>query len=268
MAKTSATHKGFRRNHKAKTLDIVFDGETATGFASFETLYAAPTTVQKAPLGHGVTDPMGGKWRYCKAGAALTNPLLAAGGNAGWTSITPAVTAVGALEIAYTASSDASATVDQYANGAVIIGAAAANRRFYHIKGNDVSATTTGTLRLFHPVRFAIAGTEWATINPSPWADVRILSTASTKMSACCMPLQPVDSGSYFWGKTRGPVFGTVAATVPGEAADDRVVVFNSDGAFIMADESWNAGKSGQVAGYVMLNTNAGGDQAIWLQLE
>lgn len=265
---TSASHKGFHRDHNANTLDIRFDGETATGFTSFETLYAAPTARQLAPLGHGVTDPMGGKWRYCKAGAALTNPLLAAGGYAGWTSITPAVSSVGDWSIDYTASSDASCTVDQYANGAVIIGAAAANRRYYHIKGNTVSATTTGTLQLFHPVRYAIAGTEWATINPCPWADVRILSSASTKMSACCMPLQPVTSGYYFWGKTRGPVFGTVAATVPGEAADDRMVVFNSDGAFIMADESWNAGKSGQYAGYVMLNTNAGGDQAIWLQLE
>lgn len=265
---TSTSHGGFHRNQKANTLDIRFDGETATGFASFETLYAAPTTIQKAPLGHGVTDPMGGKWRYCKAGAALTNPLYLAAGNAGWTSITPAITAVGEFSIDYTASSDASVAVDQYANGAVIIGAAAANRRFYHIKSNIAGASTTGTLQLFHPVRFAIAGTEWATINPSPWADVRIMSTASTKMSACCWPGQPVDSGSYFWGKTRGPIFGVVASTVPGEAADDRVVVVNSDGALIMADESWNAGKSGQVVGYVMLNTNAGGDQAIWLQLE
>ena len=264
----SKRHRGFRRNAKANTLDIAFDGETATGFASFETLYAAPTVAQLAPIGHGVTDPMGGKWRYAKAGAALTNPLYLAAGNAGWTSITPAVTAVGEWFIDYTASSDASVTADQYANGAVIIGAAAANRRFYHIKSNIAGASTTGTLRLFHPVRYAIAGSEWATINPSPWSDVRIMSTASTKMSACCWPGQPVTSGYYFWGKTRGPIFGVVASTVPGEAADDRVVVVNSDGALIMADESWNVGKSGQVVGYVMLNTAAGGDQAIWLQLE
>lgn len=264
----SPTHGGWRRDAKAQTLDIAFDGERSIGFASFETLYGAPTVGAKAPLGHGVFDPMGGRWRYCKAGAALTNPLVAAGGYAGWTNLTPGATAVGSLTIACTGSSDASCTEDQYADGTIIIGAAAANRRFYHIKGNIASVTSTTTLRLHHSVRYVIAGTEWATINPNPWRDVRILSSASTKMSACCMPLQPVTSGYYFWGKTRGPIFGIAASTVPGDAADDRVVVFNSDGALIMADESWNAGKSGQIAGYVMMNTNAGGDQGVWLQIE
>lgn len=268
MAKSSR-HGGFRRDHEADILDIAFDGESSVGFASFETLYGAPTVARKAPLGHGVFDPMGGRWRYCKAGAAITNPLLGCIGYAGWTNVTPGATAVDGTSIACTGSSDATCTEDQYADGTIIIGAAAANRRFYHIKGNTASATTTTTLTLHHPVRYAIAGTEWGTINPNPWRDVRTQGAAGNTSSVVCMPLQPVTNAYYFWGKTRGPIFGIVTATTPGAAAHDRLVLFNgSDGALIMADESWNAGNSKQICGWLMMNTAAGGDQGIWLQIE
>ena len=244
-----------------------------TGRGTFEGFYAAPTEDPVATIGNVLEDELGGRWRYCKAGADITNPLLGAGGYAQPTDLTPGVTAVGSLTIACTGSGDASCTADQYAGGTIIIGAAAANRRFYHIKSNTASSTTTTTLTLYHPVRYAIAGDEWATINPCPWADVRPLSSAQTFMSVCCMPLQPVTSGYYFWGKTRGAIFGTVYSTVPGAAANDRLVTFvGTDGSMRMASETWHTDtNSNQICGWLMPRTGGtygGGDQGVWLQIE
>ena len=263
--------RGFHYDPIARTMDIYLDGERMGGFASFETLYAAPTAATTAVIGQQVQDPMGGLWRYGYFGAAITNPLLAAAGYKQPTDLTPGATTVGSYTIACTGSGDASCTADQYANSTIIIGAAAANRRFYHIKSNTASATTTTTLTLYHPVRYAIAGTEWATINPCPWADVRPMGSGATYDSACGMPLQPVTATYYAWMKTRGPIFGTVMSTVPGAAANDRLVVFHQDGSMKMADEAWNAGTSEQICGWLMprtASTYAAGDQGVYLQIE
>ena len=244
-----------------------------TGYASFDMLYAAPTSTAKAMIGQVAEDQLGGRWRYCKAGAAIANPLLGVGCYALPDDCTPGATAVGSYTIAVTGlGTSSSVTKDQFQNGTIIIGAAAANRRFYHIKSNTSSTTTTTTLTLWHPVRYAIAGTEWATIVPSPWSDVREIDDAAGYMSVVCMPLQPVTSSYYFWGKTRGPTFGVVSSTVPGAASNDRAIVFQgTDGALIMADEAWNAGNSQQYAGWLIPRTGGtygGGDQTFMLQLE
>lgn len=244
-----------------------------TGTAVFEGLYAAPTSTPKARIGQVAEDELGGRWRYCKAGANITNPLYGAGCYAQPDDCTPGATAVGSYTIAVTAiTPNTSVSEDQYAGGTIIIGASAANRRFYHIKSNTASSTTTTTLTLYQPVRYTIAGTEWATIVPSPYSDVRDISAAAGYMSVVCFPLQPVTSGYYFWGKTRGPVFGVVYSTVPGAASNDRTIVCApADGAIRLADEAWNAGTSEQYLGYLLPRTGgtyAAGDQTFMLQLE
>lgn len=245
-----------------------------TGRGSFEELYSAPTSTQEYAIGDLMEDELGGRWRYCKAGAALTNPLNPMGCYSQPDDCTPGATSVDSFTIAVTGiTPSTSVTADQYAGGTIIIGAAAANRRWYHIRSNTVSSTTTTTLTLYHPVRYAIAGTEWATIVPSPYSDVRPFGSGDSGfMSAVCMPMQPVTSGYYFWGKTRGPIFGVVSSTVPGAAANDRLVVFQAgDGALVPADEKWNAGTSEQIAGYLIPRTGgtyAAGDQTLMLQLE
>lgn len=263
--------RGFHYNPIAGTMDVFLDGERVGGFASFETLYADPTAAGTAVIGQQVQDPMGGMWRYCKAGAAITNPLDGAGAYKQPTDVTAGVTAVGSYTIAVSGSSDSTCTADQYANGTIIIGAAAGYRRFYHIKSNTVSSTTTTTLTLYHPVTYAIAGTEWATISPSPYADVRDLSAAGGYMSVVCWPLRAVASGYYFWGKTRGPVFGVVVSTVPGAASGARTCTFNgSDGALYLGSDAYG-GSSWQWAGYVVPRTGGtynAGDQDIMTQLE
>lgn len=240
-----------------------------TGRGSLEMMYAAPTSTPTATVGESMEDEFGGRWRYCVAGGAISNPLLLAGTYAQPTDLTPGATAVGSHTIACTGSGDASCTKDQYAGGSIIIGAAAANRRFYMIRSNTASATTTTTLTLASPVIYAIAGTEWATIGPSPYRNVRVM--AGNYMAAVCAPLQPVASGYYFWGKTRGACFGTVHSTVPGAAGNDRALIVSAAGALMLADESYNAGTSHQMVGYLIprtMGTYAGGDQSFMLQLE
>jgi len=241
-----------------------------TGRGSFEQLYAAPTATATATIGDLMEDEMGGRWRYCKAGAAITNPLYAAGNYSQPSDCSVTATVVGSFTIPCTSLTVYdTVAVNQFAKGTIIIGAAAANRRWYHIKSNPVAADDDVTVTLYHPVRYAIAGTEWATLIPSPWYDVRPLA-GDGYMSACCMPMQPVDSGYYFWGKTRGPIFG-VAGTQPGAVASDRYVVFADDGAMIMADESWGASTSKQPCGWLIprtMGTYAAGDQTVWLQIE
>lgn len=242
-----------------------------TGRGTFEQFYAAPTATPTAKVGQVAEDEMGGRWRYCLAGAAITNPLLIAGNYGYPEDCSVGATAVGSMTIACTSLSVLSTiTEDQFANATILIGAAAANRRFYHIMSNPADTEDDAVMTLYHPVRYAIAGTEWATIVPSPWRDVKPM--AGGNVTGVCWPGQPVDSGYYFWGKTRGPIF-MVAGTVPGAVARDRYCVIATDGSVIMANESWGASVSDQPAGWLMPQTQgsygaSSGDQTIWLQLE
>lgn len=241
--------------------------------APFSALYADPTTTPHATIGSKIEDPLGGLWRYIKAGAAITNPLLGCGSYSQPTDYAPGATSVGSWTIALTAGTPArTAVANDLANGTIIIGAAAGYRRFYLIKSNTVGTTTTTTLTLYSPVTYAIAGTEWATVTNNRFYDVRHLSAAAGLMSVCCMPLRAVASGSYCWAKVRGETFGIVSGTVPGAASNDRQIVFQgTDGALIMADEAFHAANSQQLAGWLIPRTGgtyAAGDQTFWLQLE
>jgi len=248
-----------------------------TGYASFDMLYAAPTSTQKAMIGQVAEDQMGGRWRYCKAGADLcsSNTLNGAGCYAQPDDCTAGATAVGSYTLAVSGiTPNTSVTKNQYQNGTIVIGGSSAGyRRFYHIKSNTASTTTTTTLTLWHPITYAIAGTEWATIVPSPWSDVRDMSAAAGYMSVVCFPMRAVSSGYYFWAKTRGPVFGIVYSTVPGAAANDRIITTApADGSIRMGDEAWDdAGESTQHLGWLIPRTGgtyAAGDQTFFLQLE
>lgn len=247
-------------------------GILITGVAALSGLYKAPTSYKEAGIGAIVTDELGGEWAYCRAGAAIVNPLDGACCYSQPDDCTPALTAVGSMTIAVTGiTPNTSVTKDMYAGGTIIIGAAAAYRRFYYIKSNTASATTTTTLTLYSPVLYAIAGTEWATIVPSPYYDTRPSSGLGQDGlgSVVCMPLQTVTSDYYYWGKIKGQCFGIVVSTVPGAAARDRELVFYG-GALSMADEEINANRSCQRAGYLIPRTAGsygGGDQTFMLQL-
>jgi len=268
--------RGFGYDKIAKVLSIFANGNRITGFSDFETLYADPTATATAAIGQKAEDPLGGVWRYCKAGADLcaANTLNGAGCYSQPTDVTAGATAIGSYTLACSGSSDASCSANQYQNGTIVIGGSDAGyRRFYHIKGNTASATTTTTLTLYHPITYTLAGTEWATIVPSPWADVRDMSAAAGYMSVVCWPLRAVSSGYYFWAKTRGPVFGIVYSTVPGAAANDRIITTApADGSIRLGDEAWDdAGESTQHLGWLIPRTGgdyAAGDQTFMLQLE
>lgn len=237
----------------------------------FEQVYKAPTATLAGMGQHigqlGMT-PDGSLWRLFKAGAAISNPLQGCGSYDQPEDVTPSATAVGSRTLIVNSST---ATKNLYAGGTIIIGAAAAYRKFYHITGNTATSGGYSTLYLAHPILYAIAGSEWATMVCSPYRDVRSVNASQGYMSVCCMPLQTVTSTYYAWGKTRGPTYGIVVSTVPGAASMDRIVVFHIDGALVMADEAWNAGDSRQFAGWLIPRTGgtyAGGDQTFYLCLE
>lgn len=245
---------------------------------SFELAYRAPSATL-GDIGHkigqlGMT-PDGSLWRLCKAGADISNPLYGAGcydqpTDCGFNSV---ATDAGLTTLTVLLASSGTCTKDEYADGTIIIGAAVASRRFYHIKSNTAStATFYTTLTLYSPLLVAIAGTEWATIVPCPYRDVRDISAAAGFMSVVCFPLQTVTSTFHFWGKTRGPVFGVVYSTVPGAASNDRTIICApADGSIRLADEAWNAGTSEQYLGYLIPRTGgtyAAGDQTFMLCLE
>jgi len=272
-----ASKRGFGWNPISKVLNIFRGGERHSGFAGFETLMATPTVAATAEIGQLAQDPMGGYWRYCKAGAAISNPLYGAGFYTQPDDCTAGVTAAGSMTLAVSALGTTTGTVteNQFANGTIIIGGMADtnHRRFYHIKSNTGGGTAATTLTLYHPVQIAILGTEWSTIVPNPWSDVRDMSAAAGYMSVVCFPLQTVTNAYYFWGKVRGPVFGVVYSTVPGAASNDRAIsTAPADGSIRMLDEAM-AATSTQHLGWLIPRTGsgstyAGGDQTFMLQLE
>jgi len=242
----------------------------------FQQAYHAPSA-SLGDIGHRIGQlgrtPDGSLWRLFKAGADITNPLLLPGCYDQPTDCTAQITAVGSETLKVT---ETTCAKDLYKDGSIIIGGAAtaALRRFYHIGGNTKSDDTYTTLSLHHPLVSALVATAWATMWPNRFRDVRPLNAAGGFMSAVCYPMQTVTATYYAWGLVRGPCFGTVSSTIPGAAANDRlIVVQGSDGALIMADESWGKGTpdSQQIAGYLIPRTGgtyACGDQHFMLQLE
>ena len=137
--------------------------------------------------------------------------------------------------------------------------------QFLKIKDSDVAlaADNQVTLHLYDPLPFAIPASTWLTVHRNPYAS--ILFTTVNTSSMVGVPLIPVTSGYYFWIQTWGPCFGTAMSAIPGAAANDRAIYFNSDGALINGASLTTNGM--QYAGYLLPNTAAGGDQFYQLQL-
>jgi hypothetical protein len=118
-------------------------------------------------------------------------------------------------------------------------------------------------ITLYEGLSKAVPASTFVTIWPNPYSN--ILFTTSAYSSMVCVPLIPVTTAYYFWGQTWGPCFGTAMSAIPGAAASDRAVYFNSDGALINGASLTTNGA--QLAGYVITMTSGGGDQFYMLQL-
>jgi hypothetical protein len=236
--------------------------------APFSALYAAPTATKKAAIGQLAQDPEGGLWRYFYAGGTLTD-LLGAGCYAQPVDCTPYATDAGSWTLKVT---ETTCAKNRYANGTITLVCATGGYRYtYHIKSNTVSTGVYTILTLQHPVRTAIVATDYATLEPNRFVDVRSLTAAGAGgMSVVCMPLQAVTATYYAWGKTRGMCYGIPIAGAPGAGARERAITFgHGDGSLRVAAVVWNAGFSDQYAGYLVPRTDTyGGDQSFMLQLE
>jgi hypothetical protein len=238
------------------------------GIAPYSQLYADPTAAAHATIGTLAQDEDGGLWRYCYAGGTLTD-MLGAGNYSQPKDCTPYATVVGSWTLKVT---ETTCAKNAYANGCIVLVCATAGARLtYMIKSNTVSTGVYTILTLKSPIKIAVVATDYATMHPSRFADVRSGTAATYYMSVVCMPMQAVTSTYYFWGKTRGVVYVIPSNTSPGAAARDRMCTFSNDGSVYMADESYNGGYSDQLAGYLIprtAGTYASGDATLFLQLE
>jgi len=209
-------------------------------------------------------------FRYCKAGGNLTQMKAGHCGNLP----TEVNTAAVAYSIGDTVITILDTTVrvkDYYKDGYIWI-MKSGSYQMHKIKSSAAGAGVSVALTLWEPLRVALAASTWTTAWPNLYAN--ILGTTSGFMSNVAIPLVAVASGSYFWGQTWGPCFGTVTSTVPGRNSGDRELYFNSDGA-LLSSKDVDFGTAGnaipQRAGFLITNTTPGGegygDQLYMLQL-
>jgi len=136
--------------------------------------------------------------------------------------------------------------------------------QFLKVKDSDAAEAADNHVHitLYDPLPFTIPASTWVTIHRNPYACVSF--TTTNKMTMVGVPLIPVTANYYFWIQTWGPCFGTAMSAIPGAAANDRDIYFNSDGALI---NGLAATLGMQRAGYLLPNTTSGGDQFYQLQL-
>ena len=213
-------------------------------------------------------------FRYCKAGTAITKPMMSGHcGNLPTECNTHAVASLkGTYEVTILDTTAAgSRPVDYYAGGYIwTMNLTSGIFEMLQIKGSTVGNGTSITLTLVEPLMAAIPATTWITAWPSVYCN--ILYGNSSFMAQVVIPLRPVQNGYYFWGQTWGPCFGTVVSTVPGRDGNNRELFYNIDGGLITgADAAVKTNGLGQRAGFLITNTTPGGagygDQLYMLQL-
>jgi len=239
----------------------------AVPIVDFQGIYEDSTT-KNYHLGARRELADGRVFRYCRAGSALTR--FVAGGNDDQWSLTNEepndAAAIGATTMTVV---NTAATVNQYEGGWVVIFTSPLQMRY--VTSNDASDGTDTTIYLDGGLEVAVvADSTWVTGYSSIYYDVTAPNLSSgdeAYLTFVAVPVCTVASGSYFWGQTWGPCYGVAAQTVPGSAANQRLVYFGDDG------NLWDygdltAGTGAQYAGYLLPRTDSGsGDQFYMLQL-
>lgn len=140
------------------------------------------------------------------------------------------------------------------------------HQTIYRILGSTLGDGTSIDLTLATVVDYAHSGT--VNVYPSPWGNIRPANVLASGFEAfVCVPMVPVASGSYFWGKVHGPCWTTVTSTWPLASTTDIELCFHMDGSLKMADEAFNGGVSNQIAGHVIVSGEYG-DCLYMLQIE
>ncbi len=213
----------------------------------------------------------GSLYRLCKAGAAITNILAAAAnryehlsGVSGDTAESALVAAIAVGDVDYTMTDATNARAkDYFKDGYCVQPRSSGGDNIRSIWKSD--AEVSDTYKIYVTAPFTQIDALGNTIHtyPSPWGNIRAPAGSGYDHFAVC-PGRAISNGYYFWGKVRGPHWCWINSTWPGAAANDRDVVFHTNGTIIMRDESSNAN---QRAGILWYSGNYG-DAMIGLQIE
>ncbi len=202
-------------------------------------------------------------FRYCFAGTALNGMLQAHNGN-GFVEGNLDANAY-AVDDQVVTILDTTARVVNYYRGGYIWIMKSGDYQFHRIASSPVSAGTSVALTLEEPLRVTLLASTWFTA----WRNIysNIVSAENAKQSQVAVPLRDVANGSYFWGQTWGPCFGTVHATVPGIVGNQRDVYFSEAGALMAQTDHDLTVTQRQRAGFIITDTSLGGDQFYMLQI-
>ncbi|MFA5937257.1 MAG: hypothetical protein WC822_05290 [Candidatus Paceibacterota bacterium] len=215
------------------------------------------STVRLYPIGTKFVDD-DRIWRYFKAGGSCTRERVAQTYNAYSTdgtleyAVLAAAAAVGDTTLTLTAVGT-TVTANDFAGGYVVIQATV--KQLYRIVENTgAAAAATYTLTLDHPVRTALAVTNYAQPFRDTYSDVRVLTTGFS--AGVLVPHYTVTSGSYSWGQTWGPCL-LAGCDATGASINERDLVMNLDGA---ANQMQDVSTSGfQRIGFLLEYTGTSG---------
>jgi len=174
-------------------------------------VYAVSTT-PKARVGAVVTDIYGDRYRYVKAGEALSAGYLAV-------SPAPLTTAIHNVDVNTAAIGDKTVTVtagaeavaaDQLSGGVLTVNSGTAIGDSYPIIGNDAISASGGAMivRLGAPIHTAFGASDKVTISINPANGV--LHDTSSTLQPVGICVNDIASGSFGWVKTWG-VIGALA---------------------------------------------------------
>ena len=231
-------------------------------------------------VGDFVDTPDGRRYRYCKAGAAISVNRRGAingyiiPGDTGSGYEGSLVTAAAAGDLIVTITDTASAAnrpVDYYVGGDFV---AFVGTDFFVCKmvKSTVGDGTSIDVTLDVSVPATISASVGITAYPSIYGNVKA-GTAQLQdfESFVVVPVRAVASGAYFWGQTKGPTWVTPqGGTWPGSSAALRDVYFHIDGTIDPATIRDVGTLSPQRAGFLLHAGSSGsyGDALIMLQLE
>ena len=206
----------------------------------------AESAVQRYPIGTQFKRD-GRIYRYCKAGEAM------AVGHQGFLKVSrtvcPGGTGGGGSEAALYQAAAAEDTViwlgdttdrakDYYEDGFMVVMNDLLHYNRYRIIGSDIATTLDYVkVKIAPPGLKAAHAIAAGTVGAyrSPWIDIRSMLTAANQSWFSPVGMAPfaITSGYFFWLQTAGPCWGTGASTWPGQTANQRTVMANTDGSLI-----------------------------------
>lgn len=187
-------------------------------------------TVKNASIGAKASTADGRTYRYMKAGATalVAGKVYDGPANvADHKNITPAVTAVGAVQVTVTLGSTA-ATANQYADGVLVVNDVTGQGFTYGIKSHpaaDSAATLVLTLHNDESIQVALDATSQVSLVANRYNGVIIHAATETGIPVG-VAIKNVTAASYGWIQTGGPVsclsdatVGTIGSSVAASAS-------------------------------------------------